>query len=210
MIMTTKMLVSKKGLFIHIWMVNNKIDIDLNINFIHKLASMSLRTIEKPEHFRANIRKKIDEKLNNEKASLNLEKGIFNYTLKEADHRKIIKKWDNKFFVQIYLGHLKSILINLNDKWIEAINSGEIQSHKLAFMNHQELNHEKWSHLIDVKSKRDANKFETNVAAATDTFTCRKCKGNKCTYYLMQTRSSDEPMTCFIQCTICNNRWKTS
>lgn len=169
---------------------------------------MSLRTIDNPDNFRANIRKKIDSKLNNEKASLNLEKGIFNYTLKEADRLKIVKKWDNKFFVEIYLNHLRSILNNLNDKWIEAINSGEIQSHKLAFMTHQELNHDKWDELIEVKSKRDKNKFESNVAAATDTFTCRKCKNNQCTYYQMQTRSADEPMTTFVTCITCGNRWK--
>jgi len=169
---------------------------------------MSLRTIENADNFRVNIRKKIDEKLNNEKASFNLEKGIFNYALKEAENRKIVKKWDNKFFVQIYLNHLKSILNNLNDKWVEAINNGDIQSHKLAFMTHQELNHEKWVDLIEAKSKRDKNKFETNLAAATDTFTCRKCKANQCTYYQMQTRSADEPMTTFVTCIPCGNRWK--
>lgn len=170
---------------------------------------MTLQTIENADNFRANIRKKINEKLKNEKASLNLERGIYNYTLKESDTRKIIKKWDNPFFVQIYLSHLKSILINLTDKWIETINNGDIQPHKLAFMTHQELNHDRWKEMIEAKSVRDANKFETNVAASTDTFTCRKCKNNKCTYYQMQTRSADEPMTVYISCTICGNRWKT-
>ena len=170
---------------------------------------MSLRTIENPETFRDNIRKKINLKLNDEKASLILEKGIFNYALKEADNRKVVKKWDNKFFVQIYLDHLKSILNNLNHKWIEEIKNETLQPHKLAFMTHQEFNHERWAKLIDDKSKRDKNKFETTIAASTDTYTCRKCKNNQCTYYQMQTRSADEPMTVYISCTICGNRWKT-
>lgn len=170
---------------------------------------MSSRKIENSEQFRSNIRAKINEKINNEKHSSNLEKGIFNYALKEADQRKIVKKWDNKHFVQIYLDRLRSIYTNLNDNIIEQINSETIKAHVVAFMTHQELNPEKWTKLIEIKAKRDANKFETNIAAATDTFTCRKCKGNQCTYYQMQTRSADEPMTCYISCVLCGNRWKT-
>ena len=170
----------------------------------------SLRKIDNPDIFRANIKKKINEKLGDEKASSNLEKGIFNYALKEADQRKIVKKWDNKFFVQIYLNHLKSILNNINDKLINEVKSGSLQSHKIAFMTHQEFNHEKWSKLIDSKSKRDKNKFEVNMASATDLFVCRKCKKNECTFYTQQTRSCDEATTIFVQCLSCGNRWKTS
>lgn len=169
---------------------------------------MSSRKIENPELFRSNIRKKIDEKLNNERNSSNLEKGIFNYALKEADQRKIVKKWDNKYFIQIYLDRLRTIYTNLNDTIIEQVTSGAIKPHVVAFMTHQELQPDKWTALIDAKSKRDANKFETNIAAATDTFTCRKCKGNQCTYYQLQTRSADEPMSVYISCCNCGNRWK--
>ncbi|CAE7200762.1 TCEA1 [Symbiodinium natans] len=42
----------------------------------------------------------------------------------------------------------------------------------------------------------------------TGMFTCGKCKGNKTTYFQMQTRSSDEPMTTFVTCLTCGNRWK--
>jgi len=39
-------------------------------------------------------------------------------------------------------------------------------------------------------------------------FTCGRCKGNKTIYQAKQTRSSDEPMTMFVRCMTCGNRWK--
>ena len=39
-------------------------------------------------------------------------------------------------------------------------------------------------------------------------FTCKHCKESKCTYYQLQTRSADEPMTTFVTCTVCKTRWK--
>jgi len=169
---------------------------------------MSLRKIENPDLFRSNIKKKLLEIIENEKTVNNLEKGIFNYALKEADQRKIVKKWDNAYFVQIYLDRLRSIMSNLKGDVLESIKDHSVKAHIVAFMTHQELCPEKWSALIEAKSKRDKNKFETNIAAATDTFTCRKCRGNQCTYYQMQTRSADEPMTTFVTCILCNARWK--
>jgi transcription elongation factor S-II len=169
---------------------------------------MSQIKIENPEKFRSNIVNKLNAKIDNVKNSANLEKGIFNYSLKEAEQRKVLKKWDNNRFVKIYLDRLRTIYLNLNNNIIEQINSGIMKVHKIAFMTHQEMAPERWSKLIETKIKRDKNKFETNVEAATDTFTCRKCKSKKCTYYQMQTRSADEPMTTFVTCIECGNRWK--
>ena len=39
-------------------------------------------------------------------------------------------------------------------------------------------------------------------------FQCGKCKKKKTTYYQLQTRSADEPMTTFVTCHNCGNRWK--
>ena len=169
---------------------------------------MSLKKIENPDLFRSNIRKKLDAIIKNEKNTLNLEKGIFNYALKEADQRKIVKKWDNAFFVQIYLNHLRSIMSNLNADILKQIESGDMKPHQVAFMTHHEMRPDRWATLIDAKIKRDKNKFEVNMSASTDTFTCRKCKGNKCVYYTQQVRASDEPSTIFITCIDCGNRWK--
>lgn len=41
-------------------------------------------------------------------------------------------------------------------------------------------------------------------------FTCPRCKGNRASYYQLQTRSGDEAMTTFLSCLNpeCRNRWK--
>ena len=43
---------------------------------------------------------------------------------------------------------------------------------------------------------------------ASGMFSCGKCKGSKTTYFQMQTRSADEPMTTFVTCLVCKNKWK--
>jgi DNA-directed RNA polymerase subunit M/transcription elongation factor TFIIS len=37
---------------------------------------------------------------------------------------------------------------------------------------------------------------------------CGKCKSLKTSYFQLQTRSADEPMTTFANCKACGNRWK--
>ena len=171
---------------------------------------MSMRVIENHEIFRKNISKTFTEIVNNEKTRINIEKGIYNYALKEAANNKELKKWSNPYFVQIYTNRFKTIHSNLksNNKLREDINSGKLKPDVFVFMTHQEIAPEKWEELIQQKIKRDKSKYETKVAAATDTFTCRKCKSNECKYYQMQTRSADEHMTTFVSCINCGNRWK--
>ena len=172
--------------------------------------SLAIRKIENPETFRERIIEKIDEiLLTCKKDSINMEKAIYNYTLKEATSKKVIKKWDNPIFIQIYVNHFRSVYFNLKPELIEKIKKEEILAQQIPFMTHQELQPEKWSKLIEAKIKRDKNKFENHVEASTDTFTCRKCKSNKCSYYALQTRSADEPMTIYVTCLSCDNRWKT-
>jgi transcription elongation factor S-II len=166
--------------------------------------------IDNPETFRKNITGKFRVFVDDEKASLNLEKGVFNYAIKEATSKKIIKKWENPYFAQLYLDRLRSIYLNLknNTELVSQIKSHDITPQNLAFMTHQEMNPQHWSKLIEQKAKRDANKFNTNVQASTDMFTCKKCKSKKCTFYEMQTRSADEPATIFITCIDCGKNWK--
>ena len=168
-----------------------------------------MRKINNPDQFRENVRSKLISIIGNEKHTINLEKGIYNFALKESTQRKVVKKWDNPFFVQLYVDRLRTIFLNLkNEALLERVKKGDIQTHILAFLTHQEMHPEKWEEMIQEKIKRDKNKFEMNIEASTDTFTCRKCKSKKCTYYALQTRSADEPMTIFVTCIDCGNRFK--
>ena len=164
--------------------------------------------IKDPACFRINIKNKLLEKVKTEKNAVNLEKGIFNWTIRECTNRKVVKKWENQYFVQIYLDKLKSVYFNLNEQILTKLFKNEITSQDIAFMTHQELDYERWENLIQAKNKRTENKCETNIVASTDTFKCRKCHSKECTYYQMQTRSADEPMTTFVTCIKCDNRWK--
>ena len=169
-----------------------------------------MQSISNPDKFRSNIRAKISPLIGEEKISTNLEIAIYNYAIKEANSRKIIKKWDNPYFVQLYVDRLRSIYMNLkNTELLEQLKSGEIAPQTVAFMTHQEMNNGRWSKLIEQKIKRDANKFTTNVQASTDMFTCKKCRSKKCTYYELQTRSADEPATIFVTCLDCGKHWKS-
>jgi len=169
-----------------------------------------MHIIVNPTEFRTNISKKLENIIGDETMSINLEKGIFNYALKEGTAKKIIKKWDNQSFVMLYLDRLRSIYINLqNNDLLDQVKSGEITPQVLAFMTHQEMNKEHWRELIEQKTKRDFHKYDKQIEASTDMFTCRKCKSKKCTYYELQTRSADEPATIFVTCLDCGKNWKS-
>jgi hypothetical protein len=168
-----------------------------------------MRRIQNPDEFRANIRVKIQPMFEDEKLATNLEKGIYNFAIKEANNRKIIKKWENPHFVQLYLDRLRSICVNLkNPDLLDHLKRGEISPQSLAFMTHQEMNPARWRILIDQKITRDANKFTDNIRASTDMFTCKKCKSKRTTYYELQTRSADEPATIFVTCLDCGKMSK--
>ena len=69
--------------------------------------------IKEPEKFRNNIVNNLNTIIKNSNISQNLEKGIFNYSIQEAKKQKIIRKWNNSYFVRIYISKLHSLILNL-------------------------------------------------------------------------------------------------
>lgn len=168
-----------------------------------------MRTIDNSKDFREGIVANLNNKIKNDKLSKNLEKGIFNYAIQQADEKKILKKWSNPYFVLLYKNKVRAVILNLNNtKLLNKIKKKQIRPHKVAFMTHQDMDPDKWKKLIEIKKLHEENMYSPKIDANTDDFTCRKCKSKKCTYYQLQTRSADEPMTTFVTCIDCGNRWK--
>lgn len=165
--------------------------------------------IDNPDEFRTNIANKLAGILGDNKDSSNLEKGIYNYCLDHATKLNIVKKWDNIYFVKLYLVRVRTVYVNLKHSDLtDKLQNKNIKPHEIAFMTHQDMQPSNWDDLIREKKIRDENKYEPKLEASTDNFKCYKCKSNKCTYYQLQTRSADEPMTTFVNCLDCGNRWK--
>jgi len=163
--------------------------------------------------YRENVRSRIlSPQLPNleENDLINMEKGIYNYSIKEASRRKIVKKWENPHFAQLYNDRLRSIIMNLKQtSLVEQLRNKEVLPQNIAFMTHQEFNPDRWKVLIESKMKRDASKYNDNIQASTNMYTCKKCKSTRCTYYEMQTRSADEPATIFVTCLDCGKHWRS-
>lgn len=144
---------------------------------------------------------------------LNLEKGIFNETIKYCKEKSIELKWSNINFSKKYSIISRKIIANMtytpNAKdVIEKILTKEWQPETVASKTHAELYpklHE------DIKTKIMSKYLNNHVEQEHEGFfTCGKCKSKKTTYRQAQTRSADEPMTTFVTCLDCNNRWKFS
>jgi DNA-directed RNA polymerase subunit M/transcription elongation factor TFIIS len=89
----------------------------------------------------------------------------------------------------------------------ERYEAKELNLEQIVHQNYYELFPEHWEKLVDHQAKRERIQLEGDFSRATEKWQCNGCKMRKCTYYELQTRSADEPMTIFIHCLNCGKRW---
>ena len=148
-------------------------------------------------------------------AANELERGIYLATCEEADRRNVVKHWDNTLFNGLYQSNFRTVCTHLhpkspirNERLIERIRAGEITFENLPSLSPQEMFPENWKELADRQAIREQKLLEGNKGMATDRYKCGRCGKRECSYYEMQTRSADEPMTIFISCLNCGKRWR--
>ena len=156
----------------------------------------------------------LGEQVTKKEDQLAFEKILFDRSLKEAEKLHIRKTWSNILFSDLYQAVSRRILGNLlpstyvGNKYLwERFLTKELTLDQIADQNYYELCPETWQPMIDRQAKRERVQIEGDFSRATDKYFCKGCKMRKCTYYELQTRSADEPMTIFIHCLNCGKRW---
>ncbi len=168
-------------------------------------------SVADPVTLRARVASACAGFLDSEARGKNAETGVFNATVRATTARGKAPRWADPGFAGLYLAGARRVIANLGSPRTELsarVKSGEIEARVLGTMTHQEMHPELWRPLIDAKVARDKSQYEIDLEAASDEFKCFKCKKRKCTYYELQTRSADEPMTTFVSCLSCGNHWK--
>jgi len=142
-----------------------------------------------------------------------MEKNIYNTTIKEARAKLIERVWTNEQFKWIYKKNYMKIFGNIKtnknaDFVLNKIKYGLWEPQNILSMKPQLLYPDLWEELL-LKNAKKLNMIGKEMnQQGTDIFRCGKCKKNNCTYFQMQTRSADEPMTTFVTCLECGKRWK--
>jgi len=142
-----------------------------------------------------------------------MEKSIYNTTIKEARLKQIERSWDSNSFRWLYKKNYMKVYSNIHlnknaDFVLGKIKYGLWEPNNIISMKPQELYPDIWEQIIVRNSRKMELLSKGNNAEGTDIFKCGKCHKRNCTYFQMQTRSADEPMTTFVTCLECNNRWK--
>lgn len=113
-----------------------------------------------------------------------------------------------------YKTRLRSRISNLKDQKNPDLRRnvlcGNIAADRIASMTAEEMASAELKEIRKALTKESIREHQLSKVGGTETdmFVCGKCKGKNCTYTQVQTRSADEPMTTFVLCNECGNRWK--
>ncbi|KAM6981714.1 transcription elongation factor A protein 2 [Tautogolabrus adspersus] len=113
-----------------------------------------------------------------------------------------------------YKTRLRSRISNLKDQKNPDLRRnvlcGNISAKRIACMTAEEMASAELKQIREALTKESIREHQLSKVGGseTDMFICNKCHGKSCTYTQVQTRSADEPMTTFVLCNSCGNRWK--
>ena len=144
-----------------------------------------------------------------------LEKCVVRYSKRRIEStKKGVAAWDNHKFTNIYKHKflfLKNALSSNEDLKSKVLNR-EVSVVEVVAMRPEQLQPDGlYANPGEDKVHKEMQKellIRKAEQGVVGFFTCNKCKSKKTTYYQLQTRSADEPMTTYVSCLNCGKRWK--
>jgi transcription elongation factor S-II len=140
--------------------------------------------------------------------SVALEHALLQHVVTQCKNHNITVDWNNRVFWNAYRSRAIVLFENLQYGWIEKLNSGETDMKQYAEMNVVDLCPARWKETVEKIIEMEKNMYTQETTASIFMYCSRCKKKSKCTYYQMQTRSADEPMTTFVTCIECDKHWK--
>lgn len=144
---------------------------------------------------------------------INLEKSILNYSSDRAIVLREEPAWDNHKYTNIYKHKFLQLQYNLKNSPVlkNWILNRKVKSLDVIEMRPEDLWPDgPYANKIEEKIHKDLRKayLAQEIKNTEGFFTCGRCKSKKTSYYQLQTRSADEPMTTFVTCHQCDRNWK--
>lgn len=160
------------------------------------------------ERERSNTTKLLQAHFNKKHVTL-IEDGIYNYSLQYSMHNS----YDKLLAQTIYKDTRKNIIYNCeqNHQTIRKIKKdmekSKFNPYNLAFLRPEELDEDNWIRII---MRRDTTEEKLNNLPTVKWRPCIRCKCTEYSYYQLQTRSIDEPMTTFYICKQCGKNYSVN
>lgn len=113
-----------------------------------------------------------------------------------------------------YKNRVRSRISNLKDSRNPELRKnvlcGAITPEQISQMSSEEMASKELKEIRQAMTKESIREHQMAKTSGTETdlFLCSNCNKKNCTYTQVQTRSADEPMTTFVLCNECGNRWK--
>uniref|UniRef100_A0A6C0E7N8 TFIIS-type domain-containing protein n=1 Tax=viral metagenome TaxID=1070528 RepID=A0A6C0E7N8_9ZZZZ len=150
---------------------------------------------------------------NNIKLLLDLERGIYNWTIKNGQNTGFLCLWDDRLFSGLYERKAISIYQNFSPKFNNQalqrdLLNGKIDPYQVSFMSSDDLHPEHHLELREQLKKKEKVQFEKRKTIGSTQYKCGKCGQRDVSIATAQTRSADEGITLFVSCNNCPNEWK--
>ena len=127
---------------------------------------------------------------------------IYNYCSEYAENNNCIFLKDE--ILNTKISFLQE-LFSKNNFLRDSIKNKTIDPSKLCYMNQEDIEPDKYKHILE---KKELEEYRKNNQATSDAFKCKKCGERRCQVTQKQTRSGDEPATTYVECMECGYLFK--